>query len=112
MNEEISLTSLANLKEVDFYDIVKYAVIQVVRVSIEDVLKYSLAVETIESLLIDNLDDGYFQRINEKWKELEEKYGTKKETELMRLKEFSQFKFRELVKLMKKRIPTEIEGVL
>jgi hypothetical protein len=112
MNEEISLTSLASLKDVDFYDIVKYAVIQTVRASVEDVIKYSLAVETIESLLIDNLDDGYFKNLEKKWKELEEKYGTKKENELMRIKEFSQFKFRELVKLMKKRIPTEIEGML
>jgi hypothetical protein len=112
MNEEISLRSFESLKELDFYDIVKYALIQTVRASVEDVIKYSLAVETIESLLIDVLDDEYFKKLDEKWRELEMKYGTKKETELARMKEYALFKFRELIKVMKKRIPVEVEGVL
>lgn len=106
------LIPISSLKELDFYDIVKYAMIQTIKAELEDVVKYSLAVENLESLLIDELDEEYFKKIEQKAIELEEKYGTKKETEAIKLKEFSTFKFRELIKLMKRKISFEVEGVL
>jgi hypothetical protein len=63
MSEETTPTSipLASLKDLDFDDIIKYALIQAIRAELEDMVKFSLAVETLESLLIDELDEEYFK---------------------------------------------------
>lgn len=111
MAEEI--ISLAGLKEADFYDFVKYAVFQVLKSQLEDVSKFVLAVENVESLLIDQLDDEYFEKIKQKHKELINEYGTRTEEDRLKISsELARFKFRELVKFIKKRIPEEVEGVL
>jgi hypothetical protein len=109
IEEEISPTEL---KELDFDDILKYAILQVLKSSHDDVMKYYIAVENLESLMIDNLDEDYFKRVEQIVAQINEKYGLKKETEPQRLREITILKFRELIKLIKKRIPVEVEGVL
>jgi hypothetical protein len=111
MIEEIEISPM-ELKELDFDDILKYAILQVLKSSHEDVMKYYISVENLESLMIDILDEDYLKKIEQIFSQINEKYGLKKETEPQRLREITILKFRELIKRIKKRIPTEIEGML
>jgi hypothetical protein len=111
MFEEEGISPI-ELKELDFDDILKYAILQVLKASHDDVMKYYIAVENLESLMIDNLDENYFKKVEQIVAQINEKYGLKKETEPQRLREITILKFRELIKLIKKRIPVEVEGVL
>jgi hypothetical protein len=111
MIEEIEI-SPTELKELDFDDILKFAILQVLKSSHEDVMKYYISVENLESLMIDILDEDYFKKIEQIVAQVNEKYGLKKETETQRLREITILKFRELIKRIKKRIPVEVEGVL
>jgi len=113
MSEETTPTSipLASLKDLDFDDIIKYALIQAIRAELEDMVKFSLAVETLESLLIDELDEEYFKKTEQKLIELEQKYGSRRDVDSIKLKEYYTFKFRELIKLLKKSTLHEVEGL-
>ena len=100
------------IKKLSFSDFVKYAVFQALKAQVEGIEKFSLAVDNIESLVADELDDDYYKEVDKKWEELEDEYGTKDEVKLKKLRKFSQFKFRKLVKYMKSKIPTDTEGVM
>lgn len=114
-----------DLKEISMEALVKYALLQALRLQTEDLQKFSLAVENIESLMIDeieadyerckkngNVEESYLGKIEKERKRLDETYGERPEFQLVKLKEFSQFKFRELMKLIKKKIPIEAVGVI
>lgn len=120
-----TIKQILDLKEISMEALVKYALLQALKLQTEDLQKFSLAVENIESLLIDEIeedyerckkenriDESYIEKVKLKWEELEKEYGKREEFQAVKLKEFSQFKFRELMKLIKKRIPIEAVGVI
>lgn len=109
---EADVKTFLGLKDADFSDFVTFAVFQALRAQLEDVTKFALAVENIESLLIDKLEQDYYAKVNAKIQELEEQYGNRDEDRIIKIKELATFKFRELIKYIKKGMPEEIEGVL
>lgn len=118
MPEQEPLTiELKDIKEWSFTDFLNFAVMQSLKSASEDIVKYAISVDNIETLLIDDLENdksnpNYFQKIKTKEKELEREYGTRDEFKAVRLKELSSFKFRELIKFIKKKTPQEVIGVL
>ncbi len=98
---------IEELKSIEFEDLIRYAILQALRSAIEDITKFSIAVENLESLMVDELPDEYFEKVNKKWQELDEMYGKKDET--LKIREFTIFKFRELIKLIKRKSPIEVE---
>lgn len=103
--------NIEELKELSFEDFVKMAVTQVLTSALEDVVKYCLAVDNMECLLInEERDKELIEDFSKKWNELEEKYG--KKDELSKQKEYAVYRFKKLIRKMRKMTPIEVVGVV
>jgi hypothetical protein len=76
------LTSFSLMKDLDYNDFIKYSIFQILKAQLEDVVKYAFAVENLEILLVDVLDEEYYKKVETKMLELEQKYGIKKKPNL------------------------------
>ena len=105
---------LQTITEWNFNDIIKYAIFKILNVASEDVTKYVIAVENLESLLIDELekDKEYAKNIQKRQAFLDEEYGFRDEVLEKKMMLMAQFKFRELIKRIKKKIPEDVVGAV
>lgn len=100
------------LQELDFETILYFSILQALKSALEDVYKYYLAVENIESLLADELEynQEYYKKVEEFEKEIIKRHGISEEKQSIRLLELARFKFRELMKIIKRKIPHNVIG--
>lgn len=103
-----------NLKELSIDNLIKYCMLQALRLQTEDVIKFSLAVENLESLLWDEIekDTEYQDNIKKKKAEINKEHGSGEDKKILVMKEISQYKFRLLVNKVKKKIPIDTIGVI
>lgn len=114
MAEEFQTIEMREIREWNFNDFLNFSIMQTLKSASEDIIKFSICVDNIEALLVDELEDNkkYNNVIKEKWDKLDEEYGEREQNKAIKLKEFASFKFKELLKIIKSKIPQEKIGVL
>ncbi len=96
------------IKDLDINDIIKFTILKIIdRYGTRDFVVY---VSALESLMMDELDQDYFNKIEEESRRLEEEIGTKDME--MYSTAISEFKFIELLKRIKRSIPRMTIGEL
>lgn len=127
------LTDMSQLKNVTYEDFINYAVMSVLKSAPNDLLKYSATVDNLEALLVPQLEkenvrilksrkgikittenaDKYLtfeeKRVLHK-KAILEEFGKGEARAELRLKQLTSFKFRELLKFIKRKTPEETTG--
>lgn len=111
--------SIGQMKEVSYGDFVNFAIFQVLKAQLDaDVFKFPLAVENLESLLLDEVEtfkgkssgDNYDSLVNKIKDGLESEAG--RDDKLAVMKNLAKAKFRMLLRMVKKKLPVEEEGIL
>lgn len=120
---------LINFSDLTYEGIIKYAVMQTLRLQTEDTERFALSVENIESLVLDELEQKeiietvnrgkgkephptYFEDLDKKLKDLETLYGRRDDKHLIKIRELAQFKFRLLMRHIKQKIPLDMVGII
>lgn len=118
-----------NLSDLTFEGIVKYAVMQTLKLQTEDIERFALSVENIESLVLDELEIAeevekkkrergkeptptYTEQVDAKVAQLNKDYGTVEENRLKRIRELAIYKFRLIMRHIKHKMPIDMVGVL
>ena len=99
---DIDEQTVRDYKKMSVTELKNYAVMQVIKASLEDKEKYNLAVDTLECLMVGDLPDSFDG-------ELKETYDSLSDYEK---KGFARVKFKMLLRHIKRMTPTEIEGKL
>jgi len=112
--ENFQLVEISEIKDWSWDDLLKYAVLKSISASIVDLIKFSVSVDMVEAIAGEEVENNteYGKALKEKEAELDKKYGLREEWKEIKLKELATFKFRELLKLIRKKIPKEETGVL
>ncbi|MCS7231791.1 MAG: hypothetical protein RMJ67_06610 [Elusimicrobiota bacterium] len=118
--DKTELELITQISEISIADIVKYALISCLR-SREDVGKFALSVRILESLIYDDLEkqyealknsnkeeESYFYKVSAYEEKLKKELGTREEVRPLLIQELSIFKFRELIKFIKGKLPVEV----
>jgi hypothetical protein len=112
--ENFQLIEISEIKDWSWDDLLKFAVLKSISASAVDLEKYSIMVDMIEAIASDETEKSntYETNLQKKIAELDTTYGKREENQAKKLKELTTFKFRELLKLIRKKIPKEETGVL
>ena len=106
------MKDIEEIKEWGFDEFVRFSILQALRAATEDVIKYAVCVNNIEALMVDELEENqiYKTAITTLDKKHQKEYGIADENMQQRLGEMASFKFKELVKILKFKIPKEKVG--
>jgi hypothetical protein len=103
---------ISEIKEWSFDDFLRYSILQALRAATEDIGKYAICTNNLEALMIDELENNikYKENVSKYSDRLDKQYGDVKEYQFIKIGELAAFKFKEMIKIMKKKIPHETIG--